>query len=814
MSLSSPQPSSRLWLIFPLLALGFVLWTSYVRVQRVEQTNNLVREPLESDVASATGYKLGLRELIIPERNQDSYHWIVQTQTMLQQGKWRLHHVDYDNAPLGREVKTPSPYRWWLGTVAWVDHIFSARSLGQSVEQAALYADPLLHLVLLVGSALFLGWQFSPYVAVLFSGGVVFLFPFAGGFIPGMPDDRGLRLICAIWSLLPLLTAFRQRTSAKPVGPTEMAEAQSRVNRWFFIGGLVGGFGLWVSVSSQVPVIIGIVLGGLLAAGSGRGEADGFPRAEAWRAWAGGGAVAVFLAYLAEYFPDGMGSWELRIIHPLYGIAWLGLGVALGQGTSWMRQGKSSLGVKGFSLMVLGLLAAAALPVVMWKMGDKGFLAGETSIFRLAKLLGYEASGSLWDWLNRDGFTVKTGAVVLPLLLVLPAGWMFFSGKTASHKRASLALALGPVLVAIGFGCWRIGSWGSLDALLLGLLVVVLGDPGLGQVGRFYFGGAVAGVLAFGSLLLIPPPVTSPLSDAELLGLVERDLAQWLAKRAGPAGALVLAPPGETTPFNYYGGIRGLGTLAWENLDGIQAAIRIVSAATPEESKELIERRGVTHLIIPTWDAYLNEYAQIGMGQVEGTFLARIQAWHLPLWLRPVPYQIPTVAGFENQSATIFEVIEEQSDALAVSRYAAYFVEMGQLDRASRFAQILRRYPADLSVWVARADVALALGEEATKDEALKIILPKLKSGADKFLPMDRRVSLAVVLARTKQMDLAKVQVQRCLQEADEAKLRSLSTGELYRLLVLGKKFNLTMTDARLETFARGLVSADARSRL
>src|SRR5207342_3356262 len=108
------------------------------RVQRVDFISGLAEPPVLSEAASPTGYAAGLRRLIVPEHNNESYQWIAQTQQMLAHGEARVRHVDYDNAPFGREVRTPSLYRWWLGLVAWCDQIFSGRPLGQAVERAAV----------------------------------------------------------------------------------------------------------------------------------------------------------------------------------------------------------------------------------------------------------------------------------------------------------------------------------------------------------------------------------------------------------------------------------------------------------------------------------------------------------------------------------------------------------------------------------------------------------------------------------------------------------------------------------------------------
>jgi hypothetical protein len=80
-------------------------------------------------------------------------------------------------------------------------------------------------------------------------------------------------------------------------------------------------------------------------------------------------------------------------------------------------------------------------------------------------------------------------------------------------------------------------------------------------------------------------------------------------------------------------------------------------------------------------------------------------------------------------------------------------------------------------------------------------------------LPWDQRVGLAVVLAKARQEKLAREQVAACLTLADEGKLRSLSPGSLYRLLVLSRGFGIRV-DPKLHEFALTLVPAELRDRL
>jgi hypothetical protein len=404
--------------------------------------------------------------------------------------------------------------------------------------------------------------------------------------------------------------------------------------------------------------------------------------------------------------------------------------------------------------------------------------------------------------------------------MVLPAIWLAWRRRTPLASRVALAVALLPVCIAVGFACRQLSWWSQVDVLLLALLVVItvaLGDLPKALIVRPFWAGLITVVLLLGAFQVMPirsAGEKSTLDPADVLGLVERDLARWLALHAGPESGVILAPHNQAITLYYYGGLRGLASLSRENVDGLSAAVRILSASTPEEAKELIDRRGVTYIVMPSWDSYLEAYTRMGIGKVEGTFYERLINWRLPPWLKPVPYQMPTIGGFEGQSLKIFQVVEDQDDAAAFSRTAEYFVEMGDLEPAAAVAQALRRFPADLGALIARAQVDLARNDRAGFDRTLESLKRRLTAGADRGLPWDRRASLAVVLARAKQSEPAREQVRRCLAEVDEAKLRSLTTGSLYRLLVLGKAFGLTIADQRLHDLALELLPSDLRSRL
>jgi hypothetical protein len=751
--------------------------------------------------------------LIVSEQLTESYHWLAQTQRMFNRGEWRVRHIDYENAPDGRAVYTPSPYRWWLGLIAWCDHLVSGHSSAQSVEAAALVADPILHLLLILGAATLIAWRFGALPAVLISIGFVTLFPFGAGYLPGAPDDRGLAQIFALGSVLLLAIGVRA-TSAPDAG-------EKLARRWFSLAGVMGGLGLWVSVSVQGPVLGGIFAGALLAAWVTRVpkqvKSAGIV-ALPWRAWAVAGGVTALGAYLIEFAPAYLWHWQLSSIHPLYALAWLGAGEILVQATEWIQTGKIPRTFRNYAQLVLATLAIAALPVAIWKIHGSDFLIPDTSSLRLTKLPESAVARSFAAWISRDGLTPSLFVTLLPLILIVPAGWFLLRENPARVRRVSVAITLGPVIIALGFACYRLVWWNTLDGLLLMMLAAMtagLSKSANPKYARFAWVSATL-LLSLGVLFVAPrrkAQTENDLTRSEVLGLIERDLAGWLALHGDPAGVVVLAPPNETTALCYYGGMRGMGSFSWENKEGVAAAMLILTNRSLPEAKAVIDRRKITHIVLFSWDSEFDDYTRSGTGQSASTFRDQLQLPTLPLWLRPLAYELPKIAGFEGQSVTVFEVVDEQELATAVSRITEYLIEMGDLDQAARAAQGLRRFPADFGAWVARAEVELARGDEAEFAKSLKGLQARLAIKAPLALPWDQRVGLAVVLAKAKQEKLAREQVTACLAAADEGKLRALSPGSLYRLLVMSRGLGIRM-DPKLHEFALTLVSPELRDRL
>jgi len=806
------RPLSLLWIAILLSALAFQFWTTRARIARVEAITAIAREEIPTDADSVSGYHGDRRQLIIPERNNDTYHWIVQTQQMLATGEARIRHVDYDNAPFGRPVHFASPYRWWLGAIAWFDHQLTGRPIGLSVDRAALLADPLLHALLLIVVTIVVARTFGSPAASSVALALACSFPLAAGFLPGVPDHHTLAVVCAVASILPLVLGLRHAA----LGDSRAAQ------RAFVLGGISGGVGLWVGVSSHWPVLVGIIVGALLAAWVARpapknpGTALPLPP---WRAWAVGGALSVLAAHLIEYFPDHLGSWRLEIVHPVFGLAWLGAGELLARAVRWIQRRELRTSARDLAIVALAVLATASVPLVPLLKSGTEYPAADPLASRLTNLLDGAFAENFATWLMREGLSTPTTAILASIFLFAAGAALTLVRSTDLRFRLPLAFALGPIALALAFSFARLWWWNIFGAALVALLALVTAaiHAGAKPVRRLSWWTALVAAFALSLAPLLPRHVKDQnhvLTLMEVEGLIERDLAHWLAKRRPADEIVVLAPPSVTTTLSFYGGFRGLATFRWENKDGMAAAGRIVSAYSPDEALALVEQRGVTHIIVPTWDPFLDELARLGAAHPQNTFVAGLKRWAQPLWLRPIPFELPAIAGFEGQSVVIFEVVPLQSEVLALSRQAEYFIEVGQPQLAAEVARSLARFQSDIGALVARAQVAVATGDASAHASVFDPLVGLVTAGADRHLAFDRRVSLAIALAQGKRADLSRAQLERCLADLNEPRLRSLTTASLYRLLVLANAFELEISAPSLRALAHDLLPAALRQRL
>jgi hypothetical protein len=218
---------------------------------------------------------------------------------------------------------------------------------------------------------------------------------------------------------------------------------------------------------------------------------------------------------------------------------------------------------------------------------------------------------------------------------------------------------------------------------------------------------------------------------------------------------------------------------------------------------------------LPSWDDSLDQLAQGGSPTPERSLVALLRQWLPPRWLRPVAYQLPVIPGLEQDSVAVFEVVEPQENAIALSRLAEYFVETNRPALAAAVAEALEKsFAADAGAMIARAKVALARGDGRALARVMPELLPAVADGRDEDLSWERRANLALVLAQTKHPDLARAQLEFCLREADAERLRSLGPVSLFRLLSVARTYHLEFADPQLRAVALALLPAEFQAQL
>lgn len=790
----------RPWMIAPALACAFVAVVANSRIKHLDFLAQAGGLAVEVDAASPTGYAGGLRTFIPATRDAISLEPVAQTQQMLARGDLRVRHVDYDNAPGGREVLSTSPYLWWLAAVAATQSLSSGLAIGAAVERAAVYADPLLHILAIIGAAVFVSRRFGGQAAVAVSMGMALLVPFAGAFFPGQPRVDGLTAIAAFWSIILLLAAGVGRHSS--------------AGRGFFAAGVAGGILLWLDAGSGMPVIGGIALGGVAASWMARSAApESKPAPLPWRAWALGGASACLVAYSVEFLPGHSVGLRVDVVNPLHGFAWLGIAEFLVRFDRWVARGESLRFRR--DLLPLALAAVTiALPLILAIKNRSEWFGPDPSLLRLTTISETAFASGLLEWVAREGITTLAVATLLPLALAAVLLVRMVRAKGDPMQRAVAALAVGAILATVLLASIHLRRWVVLDgALLAGLAFCAapLSAPASSRFGQTVWATACAALFIPGVLVLTPRGPTESVNESELASLIERDLAHWLAKRVGEGRTAVIASPRLAASLAFEGGFSALGSPYRENRAGFDLSLRIAGTGSQDEAFALMTNRGITHVVLASWDTSLEEFAKLG-DRDGSSLVALLHKWLPPRWLRPVPYPVPQVPGATPPNVLVFELVELQDNSVALSVLAEYFVETGRAGLAGSVAEALGRlFPEDIGAQVARVRAAGAVGDRDTVREAFDKVIVLLESVGDSRLPWERRVALALLLAEARRLDLAVQRMERCIDELDEQRLRTLTPATLQRFVALGDALNIKPADPALWKLAHSLMPpADA----
>ncbi len=689
------------------IALALLGADSWARYAVIDITlHNSLGQPLPALSAdSPTGFEGGMRRVILPMVGADGYQWIMHTQKMLHEGGWRIRFTDQDNAPYGREIHWSHSFIWWLIGVGQIHSWITGWPLPASVEAVSPYANTLL-LVLLV---LTLPWlvlrKLGSPAACALALGLTGTYLFYEFFMVGYPDHHGIAAAAALMCTLFLafagggwVSVASKESVVDGRSDLEFGGSPENARWWFGASAFAGAVALWISAATAVPVFAGIGLGALLSLALWKNDSSTeryLPNL--WRLWGISGCAGSLFFYLLEYFPFHMGM-RLEVNHPLYSLAWLCAGELLARLARWRAHGvRPWTGPWSIPMLILLLAGLSALPVLIKLDPARFFVVSDSFLWQLHR----DHIGEFKNIYQKITDSGTTGVLVIvsimPLIGLLGLRLLALRFLGQSWK-AMLLLVILPAALLTGLGLYQVRWLGIANGLWLAVLPVWVGCAlRVAQVHRFAVWERVAASFFF-LVLLVQYPQSVVLGTLERIGrppalgptesfnMVVRDLSYYLARQAGGKDVAVLSGPTTTTWMMFYGGMKGIGTLYWENIAGLKSAAAAYAAPTETEAIKLITERKITHVVIFSVDAFSAQYVRLARNLPPGSEPMDAFAQNLlynaamPSWLTPIHYRLP--GELRKEWVAIAEVAPEQTTAVASLAFGRFLASRGNFPDA------------------------------------------------------------------------------------------------------------------------------------
>jgi len=764
----APDPSigrQKLFLLIcVVLAFGFWLFVCTLAyddsaaVNRARLSDYTFSPP---DPQSESGFLKGMRNTILPSSAVDGCQWIMLTQRMVHNGDWRMRWTDIDNSPHGREVHWSSLLPWTIIAFAWTQSVVTGIPLAQAVAPASLWTNPVYLGLLILTVPFFTARRFG-----LMAGAVVALlmgsvYPFMTLFSYAAPDHHGLAAIGGLLTTLLLVAggggwaasdeAARYRHTADWF---PLAERTARQH--FMIAGFWSGFGLWISAATAVPVFLAIGFATLLNAWSIRRlppvEGQVF-RPSLWAWWGNAAAVSSIFFYLLEYFPSHLGM-RLEVNHPLYSLAMWGGGQVLSRLGSRLTGPMKIPARSDLAGLLAGAAACGALPLCILASQGAYFNVADPFLWLLHVNHIHEFKPLTEIMAGRPLGDLPAVVSIIPISLI-PLAWLTLGTTTPAPTKTLLVLAAAPPLLLTALGLQQF-RWLNVATGLWFVPVVILvsrgsrSDTTLKSQKMFATLGSIvlmAVIIQYPQAIIRSAIAADPQGDFstnDKVALAMRDVAHRLRARTGPTAPVILSGPTTTTWFMYYGGMRGVGTLYWENIVGLKAAAAINAATGEQEAIDMITRQGITHIVVCSVDAFVEEYASLhrttnNLSNGAESFLGRLlDSLAIPSWLLPLHFS-PADSGVE---VLVFEVCPRQPQEQFSAAVAHFHRERGELGLAiPRFAESLARNPNQPQL---RIELGTALAQAGRNDEGME----EIKNGAATITDELQRSKVLTTAAR------------------------------------------------------------------
>jgi tetratricopeptide (TPR) repeat protein len=311
-----------------------------------------------------------------------------------------------------------------------------------------------------------------------------------------------------------------------------------------------------------------------------------------------------------------------------------------------------------------------------------------------------------------------------------------------------------------------------------------------------------------------------PVTMLDLTQVITRDVSQRLRARLGDNPGVIVSGPTTTTWMMYFGGFKGLGTLYWENIDGLKKVASIYSAGSEGEALDLVKKYGVTDIAIYSWDPFADEYAKLWRGRrlhdqtpTDSFVYQLLHSGKIPVWLRPLPYRLPQDGQLRGQYVMLLEVALDQTPQEAGVRVAQYLMSEQLNDQAeTQLRSDLANYPNYLPALIALARLQQSRGQVDAFTDTMLTIRDNLNQ-LDK-IPFADRVDLVIDFALANDHANVQDQVLATLHAATENGIRQLQPDALFNFIELVRQTGMAGVNPAIMTFAFSLLSLEGQTQV
>ncbi len=658
---------------------------------------------------------------IYPAFAADAQTWVRHALGLLEGNQLQLRFTTIDNAPVGREVHWNSAWAWLIGWAGWLYHLFTGAPLTTSVERSTVWLNPCVLLACIMVLSTWATRRAGAIAGMIVAVALMCHDRIYEGFYPTYVDHHGLLTLAVFGLMLGAIMmggGWWQEKSAgqSPLLPVSPEAARSAA----VFSAICGAFGMWVSAASTVPPIALVGVSGVIPVLwhgriAMRGGARFDPRV--WRMWGRVGASASLLFYLLEYFP---GHLELRLEanHPFYALAWWGAGELIAEVSGrWLSPGEQQRS-PGWNL-AWPCAALGVVPMVIILGGPRVFIVLDPFLARLH-------SNYIQEFLPVWRAVRGANAMMVFQLLVVDSLPLLAGFATLTFLRRETPIIVWFATIAgllFSVMAWWQSRWLlNASGVQICLVIVLFGcwTRSAGPVTRWLVAIALVGALYVPTCAI---RVWSAADQVRLRRVVPRDAINVLyrdiaaAIRASqPEGEItLLSSPNGSTGIGYYGRFHTLGTLYWENRDGLESAAAIFSARPDADAAQLLRQHHVTHIAIVSEENFIQQYFELlhpgaTIDQIkQGLGYKLLVDKSVPQWLETIPYRVPADLSSLKIVVMLFKVNFGQNLAEALYHVALAQIVQGEIDAADRTLDLLiAKAPQLYQPWLQKADLFLA----------------------------------------------------------------------------------------------------------